>query len=125
MSDRFWKTVFNIAAVLTGGAGLGWLIAPEATLVMGGASPLPDYLFVRIAGIAVFAFGIGYALVARNLGLREIVWLGVIGKGLVVVLFFFYLLAGALSPIQLAIPLADAMMVALFLLFLLTRRNTA
>jgi len=123
MTDRFWKRVFNVAAILTGGAGLAWLLVPDIALAVGGAEPLPSYLFVRIAGTAVFAFGIGYAMVARDLGLTPIVWLGVIGKGLVVVLFFFYLLAGMLSPAQLVIPLTDGGMVALFLVFLATRRK--
>ena len=80
MTDRMWANFFFICAVLTGGAGLGWLLVPEAALAMGGVGPMPDYLFVRIAGAAVFAFGVGYYLVSRNLALREIVWLSKRGQ---------------------------------------------
>lgn len=125
MSDGFWRGLFVVAAVFNVAAGLPPLVAPEQTLETFGMAPMPDHLFMRDTGLLVLTFGVGYWFVSRNLNLREIVWLGVIGKSSVVVLFAWSWMRGLVSSTAAAVGMGDLLFVIGFLSFLATHRPSA
>ena len=125
MSDGSWRVLFALAAVFNVAAGLPPLLAPAQTLATFGMAPLPDHLFLRVTGLLVLTFGMGYWFVSRNLKLREIVWLGVIGKSGVVLVFAWSWLQGLLPGRAAAVGMGDLLFVIVFLLFLASHRRRA
>jgi len=118
MNEPLWRRVFLGAALFNFAAGLPALLAPAQALDAFGLPPLPYHLFVRTTGLLVASYGIGYWLVSRRLGRRDIVWLGVIGKLGVVVLFTWAWRQGSLPTRAFAVGLGDLAFVAVFLVFL-------
>jgi hypothetical protein len=68
-------------------------------------------------------FGASYALIARNLALRELVWLGAIGKLLAVSLLLIYWLGGEISNTVFGLGFGDLIFAALFFWFLFGGRR--
>jgi uncharacterized membrane protein YfcA len=118
MREDSWRRLFVVAASFNFAAGLPALLAPAAALETFGLAPLPDHLFVRATGLLVATYGIGYWLVSRRLDRREIVWLGVIGKLGVVVLFTSAWLQGSLPTRAFAVGMGDLLFALAFLAFL-------
>jgi hypothetical protein len=125
MNEPVWRRVFLVAALFNFAAGLPALLAPAQALAAFGLPSLPDHLFVRTTGLLVASYGIGYWLVSRRPRLREIVWLGVIGKLGVVVLFTWAWRQGSLPTRAFAVGMGDLLFAAVFLLFLATTPREA
>jgi hypothetical protein len=123
MSDSAWKILFAAAAVFNFIAGLPSLLAPAQALAMLGFAPQPIMLFVQLSGGLIVMFGVSYAMVARNLVLREIVWLGAIGKLLAVSLLTIYWLRGEVSNTIFGMGFGDLAFTAMFLWFLFGGRR--
>ena len=124
-SLSLWRTFFVVAAAFNFLAGLPFLIAPDvilATLTI----PVPsDLLFHRLTGFLVLCFGIGYAFAARDPERnRAIVWIGLIGKAGVVVLFAQAWLSGALPFSAFAVSFGDIAFVIGFAAFLAMNKET-
>lgn len=118
MSDRAWRRLFAAAAAFNVAAGLPPLVAPARALETFGMAPLPSHLFMQSTGLLVLTFGVAYALVSRNLALREIVWLGIIGKLGVAILFGWSMLRGLIPPLIALVGMGDLLFVVAFGVFL-------
>jgi hypothetical protein len=125
MSDSAWKFVFAAAAIFNLIAGLPLLLAPTQGLAMMSLPPQPMMLFVQLAGGLIVMFGVAYAVVARNLALREIVWLGAIGKAMAVALLTIHWSAGQISDTVFVMEFGDVAFTLLFLWFLFGGRRAA
>jgi hypothetical protein len=96
------------------------MIAPD---VMGATLGLPvpeDLLMHRLAGVLIVCFGGLYAFVAHDQErYRPLMWLGVAGKGGVVLLFTQAFLSGAVPLPAYVVALGDLAFGVGFLAFLL------
>lgn len=120
---RAWKAVFAVAAVFNWLVGLPLLIAPAAFYAMLGQST-PDLFNAQMAGALIVVFGVGYAMVARDpVANRGIVWLGVIGKGPLPLLYWLNVQAGRAPMSGFPLTLVDLAFAALFLTYLLRTRK--
>lgn len=65
-----WRVFFWAAALFNAAVGLVGMLVP------------PSNLDGRLVGVLLFAFGIAFALVARDpLRYRSVLWAGLVGKG--------------------------------------------
>jgi hypothetical protein len=124
MSDRAWRILFVVAALFNFAAGLPPLLVPADAVANFGLPPSNNYLFVQLTGALVTVFGLGYLMVARDLSQRGIVWMGAIGKALVVVLAVLYKMNGKMPDLAFALSVGDLIFVLAFLVFLLTKRRS-
>ena len=116
-----WRILFIVAGLYNFAAGLMPLLAPAHSLVYAGLPPDTRLFMVQSMGALLTTFGIGYFMVARDLSLRPIVWLGVIGKSIFVAIIVIHYTSQSISFSVAAPGIGDALFVALFLLFLLRR----
>ncbi len=120
-----WRVFFWAAAFFNFVAGLPLLLAPE---VMLGTLELPvpsDLMFHRMTGLLVVCFGAVYGFVAQDLErFRPLVWLGVIGKGGVVVLFTQAFLQGLVPFSAYSVSSGDLAFTLGFIVFLLNGKRT-
>lgn len=123
MSDSGWKIVFALAALFNFAAGLPLLLVPAQALEAFGMAQQPMMLFVQVAGSLIVMFGVSYAMIARNLVLRELALLGAIGKLLAVVLLTIYWLKSEIPDIPFYLGFGDLAFALAFLLFLYSRRT--
>ena len=124
-TDATWRRFFAGAALFNLIASLGPLFAPAVALDLFGMTPLPDHLFVQLAGVLVLTYGLGYWMVSRNLEAREIVLLGIIGKCSVVVIIVWAWLHGRAGAAALAAGSGDLLFSIFFGVFLATRQPAA
>ncbi|MEX0838285.1 MAG: hypothetical protein WD034_02025 [Parvibaculum sp.] len=83
MNGKYWSAIFWAAAIFNFLAGLPPLLVPEMVVANAELPPFaPEHLLiVRMSGLLICTFGIGYAMVALGWpGTRQIVALGLIGK---------------------------------------------
>lgn len=123
MSDTVWKGVFWLAALFNFAAGLPMLLAPDFAVNTFALGPLPNNFLVQGVGSLIVTVGIGYAFVAMNLNLREIVMMGVVGKTAMVVLLFIYREAGQVSDAAFNTGMGDLAFTIAFVVFLLSRHR--
>jgi hypothetical protein len=121
MNDRFWTRFFlfcGIYNVLI--VGLPMVLAPSFIAATSGiVLPATDWLFVRMAGIMIATFGVGYFMVASDLDRhRSIVVIGVVGKVAVALLFTIYWLNGTIAFRAFLTGFSDLIFVAFFWRFL-------
>jgi hypothetical protein len=103
MTEAGWSRFFAVAAGFNLIVGVSLLLAPMATTAALGLAPLADEVVPRLLGWTIAILGAAYAMVSRNLRLREIVWLGLVGKTGTWVLFLHGWLQGAVpAPAMLA-----------------------
>lgn len=117
---RGWRAFFWFAAVWNLLAGLPGLIDPQGSLARFGMSlPAAADPLVRMIGLIVATFGIGYALVARDPpGNRGIVIIGVIGKlGTFAIFAGDWAFRGGSGPLA-AMGAGDLLFAIAFLIFL-------
>lgn len=115
-----WRTFFVAAAVFNFAAGLPLLLAPDVMLSTLGMAVPDDLLFHRMTGLLVVCFGVVYYFVSQDLArYRPLVWLGVVGKGGVVLLFGQAFAAGLVPAQAFAVAVGDLLFVVGFLVFLL------
>ncbi len=113
MTDPGWKGFFFVAALFNFGAAGAFLLVPDLLYQLLGitgtapATGLYSDAFAVMAGI----FGLGYWWVAADPAAnRNLIWLGVIGKTAIVLVFWVHALAyGA--------PLALALLISLDIVF--------
>jgi hypothetical protein len=121
-----WKTFFVVAAVFNFAVGLPLLIMPEVMASMLGIPVPVDPLFHRLAGLLIGCFGVVYWFLAQDSArYRPLVWLGVAGKGGVVVLFTLAWLAGSVPFLAYAVALGDLAFGVGFLIFLFSTEARA
>lgn len=114
MTGKIWPIIFWLAALYNLAAGLPSLLGmglPAGELA-------PEHLLtMRLAGLLICTFGIGYALVALGLpGTRHIVTLGIIGKLGVCALVLHYI--SSLPPVMPLLAAGDLLFVAAFAIWL-------
>jgi hypothetical protein len=86
----------------------------------------PDAISSQLLASCLFAFGLGYYWVSRDLlQNRDLVTLGVIGKPLVFVVFFGHALAKDIRPLMVLPSIVDLLFGVLFLEFLVRTRGKA
>ena len=121
-----WKTFFIVAAVFNFAVGLPLLIAPEVLLSMLGIPVPADPLFHRLSGLLIVCFGGVYWVLSQDtVRYRPLVWLGVAGKGGVVVLLTQAWLAGSVPFLAYALALGDLAFGVGFLMFLFSTEARA
>jgi hypothetical protein len=121
-----WRLFFIVAAIFNFAAGLPLLIAPDAMGATLGL-PMPDDLLIhRLAGLLIACFGGLYAYVAQDLErYRPLMWLGVVGKAGVFVLFTQAWFAGTVPLPAYVVAFGDLAFGVGFLVFLLTPAKRA
>ena len=114
-----WRIFFAVAAGFNFAVALPFLLAPEMFLASLNLPVPGDLLFHRLTGFLVLCFGIGYAFAARDPERnRAIVWIGLIGKAGVVVLFAQAWMSGALPFSAFAVSFGDIAFMIGFAAFL-------
>lgn len=104
-------------------AGGPLVLAPDRMFVTLGMVAPDDWVFPRLAGLLVVCFGGVYLFVAHDPPrYRPLVWLGVAGKGGVVVLFTLAWLGGHVPFAAFALSFGDLAFGLGFLAFLLRNR---
>lgn len=116
-----WKAFFIVAAVFNLALGLPLLVVPEVMASVLGLAVPTDPLFHRLSGLLVLCFGGVYWFLGQDSArYRPLVWLGVAGKGGVVVLLTQAWLAGSVPLLAYALALGDLAFGVGFLMFLLS-----
>ena len=119
----YYKRMFLVSALFNFIVATMLLAGLTDSIV--GATPF-DPLGKQLFGGFVVVFGIGYWIVSRDIRRNEgIVWLGIIGKLLVVVLFFAHAIGGGISYRLAAPSLIDFGFAILFAEFLVNGRQAA
>lgn len=119
-----WRLFFVAAAAFNFAAGLPLLIAPEIMLSTLGIAVPDDLLFHRMTGLLVVCFGVIYYFVSQELArYKPLVWIGVLGKAGVVVLFAEAFTSGRLPFAAYAVSLGDLAFTAGFLIFVLSYKG--
>lgn len=119
MHDDGWRPVFFVAALFNYGLGLALLFIPATMLPLVGQHLPDDLVFVRLAGLLIASYGIGYHMISRAPSAnRNLVWLGMVGKLLAVGLFAQQWLAGLLSTTAFGLGTGDLLFAALFWTYL-------
>lgn len=114
MTGKIWPTLFWLAALYNFAAGLPSLLGLG---LPAGELAAEHLLTIRLAGLLICTFGIGYALVALGLpGTRHIVTLGIIGKLGVCALVLLYI--SALPPVMPMLAAGDLLFVVAFAIWL-------
>lgn len=121
MNDVFWKRFFlfcgiwNLLIV-----GLPMALAPSWMAATSGLElPSGSWLFVRMAGLIIATFGVGYFMVSNDLDRhRSIVTLGLIGKIAVGLMFAIYWINGGISFRAFVTGASDLLFAAFFWRFL-------
>jgi hypothetical protein len=127
-STRYYKWLFLSAAM--------WNMFAVAALTLLSTNPKfrsvvgfpasPDAISSQLLGSCLFAFGLGYYWISRDLSRnRDLVTLGVIGKPLVFVVFFGHAVAHDIPPLIVLPSIVDLLFGALFLEFLMRTRSKA
>ena len=122
MSDSAWKLLFAAAGVFNFAVGLPLLLAPAQGVAMGVAPP-SSMLFVQLSGALIVMFGVSYLMVARDLALRPLVWLGAIGKLLAFGLLTLYWQRGEVPDTPFVLGFGDLIFAMAFLWFLTSHRT--
>jgi hypothetical protein len=119
---RYYRALFVAAAVWNLLALFGVLFVLENSKVRTalGFPGAPDNIALQLLASCLLLFGLGYYWVSRDLSRNhDLVWLGVIGKPLVFIVFFWQAVAGHI-PARLAAPsMLDLLFGVLFAEFLL------
>lgn len=115
--EAFWRGLFAVAAGFNLAVGLPMVLAPGALISLLGMRPVEPF-FPRVAGLLILVFGLGYALVSRDLARREIVLLGVVGKVGVVALLAWSWLDGSVPGSVVALGSGDLLFALAFATFL-------
>jgi hypothetical protein len=127
-SARYYKWLFLSAAM--------WNMFAVAALTLLSTNPAfrnevgfpvsSDAISSQLLGSCLFAFGLGYYWISRNLSRsRDLVTLGVIGKPLVFVVFFGHAVAHDIPPFMVLPSIVDLLFGVLFLEFLVRTRSKA
>ncbi|MDA0819844.1 MAG: hypothetical protein O3C52_07760 [Proteobacteria bacterium] len=112
-AGRGWTWFFWIAAIFNFLVGIAVILGPSAPID------------TRLVGILVFAFGLVYAVVARDPDrYADVIWAGVFGKVAVVALLVTAEMNQSGGDAPTAILAIDVLFAAGFLIFLLTRSET-
>jgi len=124
MSSKFFLKTFlfaslwNVSIGLTGifftDFSIGLFFGPDAVT----AGFLAE-LFFRLFMIAVIIFGAGYYIVSRDITLnRGIVWMGLVSKLILFVVFLIYYITGSATIMALLAVTGDFLWSLIFILFL-------
>lgn len=124
MSNSAWRVVFAAAAFFNCAVGLPLLLAPAQGVALMGVPAQASMLFVQMSGALIVMFGVSYAWVAADLGLRPLVWLGAIGKLLAFSLLAIYWRQGEVPDTPFILGFGDLIFALVFLWFLSSRRTT-
>ena len=123
---RYYRWLFLAAAAwnMFAAASLVLLSFNQAFRNEIGFPASPDALCSQLLGSCLFAFGLGYYWLSRDLSQnRDLVTLGVIGKPLVFVVFFGHAMARDIPPLMVVPSIVDLLFGALFLEFLVRTRG--
>ncbi len=128
VSARYYRRLFLAAAVwnILAAAALLLLSVDQTFRDEVGFPSSPDAITSQLLGSCLFAFGLGYYWLSRDLSKnRDLVTLGVIGKPLVFVVFFGHAVARDIPPLMVLPSIVDLLFGVLFLEFLVRTRGKA
>lgn len=130
-NDDFWKKFFALASFWNVSAGpllLGlYLYLPSFIFTPEGIrftlNPVLDaFYYVTIAAIVLF--GVGYYAPSRDLMRnRVIVWLGIMGKVILTIIFFHLYFTNHITPLLPILLVGDLIWAAFFSIFLIQTRE--
>ncbi len=120
MNDRFWTRFFIFCAVWNLVIGLGLAFYPTMSAAnMNYTLPRGSWLFIRMAGVLIAIFGIGYAMVSTDLDRhRSLIVLGLVSKIAVALLFIVFLVLGNINTMTFLAGASDLIFAAFFMRFL-------
>ncbi len=123
MSDAVWRGVFLTSAIFNFVVGFSLAFDTSAmTAAMGLEVARYDALWSPLVGAFVVLFGMLYFAVWQDLENRAIVFVGMLGKLIVVVLIALAWMRGLAPFAMVALTWIDLAFAVLFGVFLLTRR---
>ncbi len=123
-SDSFFSKMFFLAGLWNLGIGLIGLFFTDfsVALFFGQNAVTANFLALvmfRLFMVAIIIFGIGYYIVSRALMLnRGIIWLGLVSKIILFVIFIFFFFTGKATLIAALALTGDFLWSLLFLLFI-------
>ena len=124
--DQYYRLMFYASAIWNWTATLTFLFGESMVRSITGATIAFDPMSKQLFCGCVLAFGIGYWIVARDISRnRGIVWIGIIGKLMVVVVFFGHAIAGTVPYAFAAPTIIDVVFVGLFAEFLANHPQSA
>jgi hypothetical protein len=127
-STRYYRRLFLAAAMWNMLAAFSLILLSFNSTFRSevGFPASPDAICSQLLGSCLFAFGLGYYWLSRDLSRnRDLVTLGVIGKPLVFVVFFGHALARDIPPLMVLPSTVDLLFGVLFLEFLVRTRGKA
>lgn len=125
-SEAGYRRLFFIAALYNLVLGLIFLVFFARLMTLFGMPTPPQELavFHQMGILLAMVYGAGYYMVSRDLYAHKgIVLLGIIGKTVVFLLFFFHLVFSGLHPLIFMIGAGDLAFALLFCKFLAFARN--
>jgi len=109
-----WNISIGVIGIFFTDFSIGLFFSPDAV-----TSDFIAKLFFRLFMIAVIIFGTGYFIVSREITLnRGIVWMGLISKLILFVIFFTYYVDGSATIMALLAVTGDFLWSLIFILFL-------
>lgn len=115
----FWSVVFWVAAAFNMAVGGALLLGADAIVATFGGPAPGQKLIIHTAALLIMVFGLGYAMVARNLRAHTgIVSLGVVGKLTMPIIGAIHYAQGEIPLNALLLTLGDLVFAVLFVIFL-------
>lgn len=121
---KYYHSLFLIGALWNWGAAILFFFAFQPIFTWLGMKELNYPLVIQAFLLLVFAFGIGYFWVSRDLNKNhDIVKMGIFGKTSLFILFFYYYLAGVIHLLILLCLFVDLVFAILFAEFLMRAKK--
>ena len=109
-----WNFSIGFIGILFTDFSIGLFFGPDAV-----TADFIAKLFFRLFMIAVIIFGAGYYIVSREITFnRGIVWLGLLSKLILFVVFLIYFITGSATLMALIAVTGDFLWAMIFILFL-------
>lgn len=124
MREKYYRIMFLIAGIWAIAVSLPYIFIYKKTFPLVGMKVPAEPVWFIFSSLCVAVFGIGYILVSRDIAKnRGIVVMGVIGKIMVFIVFFYYTVNGALASLLMINAATDLIFAGLFIEFLVYTRK--
>lgn len=120
----YYRWLFIVAALWNWGAAVQFFFWYDPIFALLKMAPINHPSIMQLAMGLVFALGVGYYLVSRDISKNhDIVKVGIIGKLLAFAVFTYHYMLGSLSVAILLCGVVDLVFGILFLEFLMTMKK--